>query len=286
MSEGDGSGWRYCGCGERHWGLFGAAGLLLRSPAGSVLLQLRSARSHEGGTWGLPGGARDSHESVLEAAVREATEEMGLTHDVEPIGVLVDDHGDWSYTTVVAAIATEPDPVLNWESDAARWLTDDDIDTLPLHPGLARTWPVLRGSQATVSLVVDGANVMGARPDGWWRDRPAAAGRLRDRLAAVARAGIAAADLPKWAGTLTSYFPSVVLVLEGATRALPDDDTAVCTVRAVGSGDDAVVDVVAARSRRGPTYVVTADRELRGRCLDSGGYAVGPGWLWRLCDAQ
>ena len=61
---------------------FGAAGLLLRAPrpdgTPAVLLQHRAVWSHQGGTWGLPGGARDSHETPEETAVREAQEEAGL----------------------------------------------------------------------------------------------------------------------------------------------------------------------------------------------------------------
>ena len=60
----------------------GAAGLLLRAPrpdgTPAVLLQHRAPWSHQGGTWGLPGGARDSHETAEQAAVREAHEEAGL----------------------------------------------------------------------------------------------------------------------------------------------------------------------------------------------------------------
>ena len=68
--------------GVHYWGRFGAAGLLLRAPlpdgTPAVLLQHRAVWSHQGGTWALPGGARDSHESPEETAVREAQEEAGL----------------------------------------------------------------------------------------------------------------------------------------------------------------------------------------------------------------
>src|SRR5262245_24626633 len=105
MVSGDGNGWVQCRCGLRHWGRFGAAGLaLLRtSPGPQVLLQLRAGWTHEGGRWGLVGGARDSHESVSEAALREAVEEA----DIDPGQVTVPgtrvglDHGDWSYTYVL-----------------------------------------------------------------------------------------------------------------------------------------------------------------------------------------
>nr|EIF93310.1 hypothetical protein [Streptomyces tsukubensis NRRL18488] len=57
-------------------------------------------------------------------------------------------------------------------------------------------------------LIVDGANVVGSVPDGWWRDRRAAAGRLRDRLVPYADNG-----LPGVPGPL-----EIVLVVEGAAR--------------------------------------------------------------------
>ena len=53
-------GWTTCAQGHRHWGLAGAAGLLLHRVGASgveVLLQLRVGWSHHGGTWGTPGGA-------------------------------------------------------------------------------------------------------------------------------------------------------------------------------------------------------------------------------------
>ena len=49
-----------------------------------------------------------------------------------------------------------------------------------------------------LTLIVDGANVVGSRPDGWWRDRAGAAVRLYDELAGLAErgaAGIPAAQL-------------------------------------------------------------------------------------------
>jgi hypothetical protein len=111
-------------------------------------------------------------------------------------------------------------------------------------------------------LVVDGANVMGSRPDGWWRDRAAAAGRLHDLLAT--------SDLP---------YDEVVLVLEGGARAgrPTGREGCVTTVHAAGSGDDAVVSVVQQQVREGHDVVVaTADRELRSRVSEAGGASTGP----------
>jgi 8-oxo-dGTP diphosphatase len=144
----DGNGWVTCEQGHRHWGLHGAAGLLVanRDANGQqVLLQLRAQMSHHGGTWGVPGGARDSHEGAVEAALREAAEETTL--DLEPLVVLaeqVDDHGGWSYVTVLARSPTAPlvEPLA--ESDDVAWFELDDVDDLELHPGFEISWPTLR----------------------------------------------------------------------------------------------------------------------------------------------
>ena len=72
MPSRDGNGWVRCDLGHRHWGLDGAAGMLVYVTGGPVLVQQRVSWSHHGGTWGLPGGARDSHETAVSAALREA----------------------------------------------------------------------------------------------------------------------------------------------------------------------------------------------------------------------
>ena len=70
------------------------------------VLQHRAPWTHEGGTWGLPGGARDSHEDVVTSALREAKEEADIDATfVAPVALTVDDHGGWSYTTVAAQSA-------------------------------------------------------------------------------------------------------------------------------------------------------------------------------------
>ncbi len=111
-------------------------------------------------------------------------------------------------------------------------------------------------------LIVDAANVVGSRPDRWWRDRPAAARRLNDQLLA--------ADLDH-----------VVLVVEGhARQGISPTDFGAGTVRVVhaaGSGDDAIVDLV---RRGGPGLtVVTADRELRRRVAELGAEVAGPRYV-------
>ncbi|MFE5870070.1 NTP pyrophosphohydrolase [Streptomyces roseifaciens] len=120
-----------------------------------------------------------------------------------------------------------------------------------------------------VLLVVDSANVVGSVPDGWWRDRLGAAIRLRDRIAAYAAAG---------ERTLFTGAPEVVLVVEGAARDV-GPVPGVRVEQAAGSGDDKIVEVVAARTPGRSCVVVTADRELRARVTALGAEVAGPGLL-------
>jgi hypothetical protein len=114
-------------------------------------------------------------------------------------------------------------------------------------------------------LVVDGANVVGSVPDGWWRDRAGAAIRLRDRLVRTTPAGLP--DLP---GPV-----EVVLVVEGKARDIPETP-GVRVERAPGSGDDLIVDLVEAAGDGRRVVVVTADRELRRRVTALGAEVRGP----------
>ena len=130
--------------------------------------------------------------------------------------------------------------------------------------------------------MVDVANVMGARADGWWRDRAGAALRLCRSVAELAARGVPAARMP---GGLP--LPSAwVLVLEGQARAaaasLTDVPAAVRVVTARGSGDDAIVAEAASLAAAASCLVVTADRELRRRCAAVGAGVTGPGWLIEL----
>lgn len=114
-------------------------------------------------------------------------------------------------------------------------------------------------------LVVDAANVVGSRPDGWWRDRSGAACRLHDALVAT--------DLDA---------DVTVLVLEGRARQghVVGRVGDVETVHAPGSGDDEIVRQVDSRRGAGDEVVViTADRELRERVTAAGGACLGPSWL-------
>lgn len=119
-----------------------------------------------------------------------------------------------------------------------------------------------------VVLVVDAANVVGSVPDGWWRDRAGATARLRDALVPLAAAGLPAAGLD---GRL-----DLVLVVEGKARGVEPVD-GVAVVAAAGSGDDAIVDVVADAVARGRRVVVaTADRGLIARVESLSATVIGP----------
>lgn len=153
MQSGDG--WTFCAAGHRHWGLCGAAGLLIHD-GDRVILQHRAPWTHEGGSWGIPGGARNPGETAVQAAIREAGEEAGLfTDDVEPVGLYVADHGGWSYITVVARPRRPLSPrARNAESVTVEWVPLDDVADLVLHSGFAEAWPALRTVPDRLLLVV------------------------------------------------------------------------------------------------------------------------------------
>ena len=141
----DGDGWCECALGHRHWGRYGAAGLLVVAPGPYVLLQHRAPWSHGGDTWGVPGGARAGHESVEQTARRETVEETGGDVDRLVLGAShVADHGSWRYTTFVALAPERLPVVADRESVDLRWVPVDEVEDLPLHPPFAAAWPALR----------------------------------------------------------------------------------------------------------------------------------------------
>lgn len=116
-------------------------------------------------------------------------------------------------------------------------------------------------------LVVDAANVIGSRPDGWWRDRPGAARRFVDQVRSAVEAG--------------RLEPPVTIVVEGRARSGVDPGTerGVEVVPAPAEGDDTIAALAGAKVADGAVVVVTADRGLAARVRDAGGEVVGPSWL-------
>jgi hypothetical protein len=150
--------------------------------------------------------------------------------------------------------------------------------------------------------VVDGANVIGAKADGWWRDRPGAA----QRLVTAISAWIAGSGAGGLAREPAEWPTQVVVVLEGAARAgvpagiveirqpvagdsAPPGESAYIPARpvlvvshAAGHGDDAIV--AAARDAGPRTLVVTSDRALVARVRALGSDTRGARWLWERVE--
>ncbi|MCW2648325.1 MAG: hypothetical protein QOF87_525 [Pseudonocardiales bacterium] len=111
--------------------------------------------------------------------------------------------------------------------------------------------------------IVDAANVVGSRPDGWWRDRAGAARRL---VESIARAH--------------PFDGETAVVLEGKARAgVPEGDLdGVRVIHAAASGDDRIVEIVASEAalpEARPVTVITSDRELRDRVAAHGARSLG-----------
>ncbi|WP_460773316.1 NUDIX domain-containing protein [Microbacterium sp. GXF7504] len=274
-----GDAWVVAPTGERYWGRFGAAGLLAYDPARGVLLQHRVAWSHFGGTWALPGGARHEGESAVDGALRESAEEAGVpAAAVRPVLQSVFDLGYWSYATVVAEVVAPFEPVISDpESLELAWVPVDEVDGYPLHPAFAESWRVLRPLlEVRPVVVVDAANVVGSVPDGWWRDRAGAAGRLLDRVGAWSAAGVdgEALGLPE-----RTWYPETVVVLEGQAKDAATD-APLTVVRAEGAGDDEIVAQAERAAASGaPVTVVTSDRGLAARVEAAGAAVRGTRWL-------
>jgi predicted RNA-binding protein with PIN domain len=127
------------------------------------------------------------------------------------------------------------------------------------------------------TLMVDGHNVIGARPDGWWRDRPGAARRLLARVQCLAAAPSGGDGGPT----------AVVLVLDDPVSGLPEGDHGGVTVRYArrrgrDAADDRIVEDVAALD--GPVEVVTSDRVLAARVARPGVAVIGAGTFLAQLD--
>lgn len=228
MVLGDGDGFVRCSCGRQHWGLYGAAGLLVFDPARGVLLQRRAWWTHHGHTWAMPGGAVSSAETPELAALREATEEAGVAaHAVRLVASSTVEHGSWRYTTVLAhPVGPLGESVVSDETAELRWVAPSEVDTLPLHAGFAGAWPALvRQLGRELVLVVDLAelaSLAGTTP-------------VRDLLRNVLERPVPAGHIgvPEQDGWV--WWPRVYLVnsapeWDGRHAVEPDDDVRILDV--------------------------------------------------------
>jgi hypothetical protein len=128
-------------------------------------------------------------------------------------------------------------------------------------------------------IVVDGANVVGSRPNGWWHDRAGAARRLAGQLVAALIAD--PAELATALGGVPDAAVRVHLVLEGTAARVPDLPThpQLDVVLAPADGDSTIATL--ADDLDDEVLVVTADRALRDRVRSAGAATVGPGALLR-----
>jgi predicted RNA-binding protein with PIN domain len=132
----------------------------------------------------------------------------------------------------------------------------------------------MSGLKVMSHLVVDGMNVIGSRPDGWWRDRDGAVRRLVTKLQALAREG---AD-------------AITVVLDG--RPLPDlpegvhDEVEVVYARRRGrdAADDRIVELVSELPTMVGVSVITSDRALAEQVRSLGAEVNGVGSLLRRLD--
>ena len=122
-----GDAWAVGPDGQKFWGAFGAAGLLVWHRTAGILLQHRAEWSHHGGTWGIPGGAIRQGEDAVAGALREANEEAGVPADsVTVLFTEILDLDFWSYTTVVVESSEVFEPVMgDSESEALAWISLD-----------------------------------------------------------------------------------------------------------------------------------------------------------------
>lgn len=128
-------------------------------------------------------------------------------------------------------------------------------------------------------VIVDAMNVIGSRPDGWWRDRAGAQRRLHRRLADLVAVAAQGRD--------TGDAVAVVMVLEGepleglAEGCHEGVDVRWARRRGRDAADDRIVEEVARLVPGCQVTVVTADRLLRERVRALGARTVGASGLER-----
>ena len=117
------------------------AGALVRDAAGRLLLVLR-AHPPAAGTWSLPGGRIEPGESAEAACVREVAEETGLAVAVVRHVGQVERPAPGGDTYVIDDYACRMTGGFlrpGDDADDARFVSDEELDRLPLAPLLRET---------------------------------------------------------------------------------------------------------------------------------------------------
>lgn len=130
-----------------------------------------------------------------------------------------------------------------------------------------------RGALLSVRWLVDGMNVVGSRPDGWWRDRDGAVRALCGQLAAFAERG----------------GESVTVVFDGRPVELPEEaagriEVAFAERAGPNAADDEIVQRVEVADQPGGMRVVTSDAQLAERVRAAGAAVEGAGAFRRRLD--
>jgi 8-oxo-dGTP pyrophosphatase MutT (NUDIX family) len=143
MSRGEGGELSYDAEGRLRWGRRAAGILIQRTDTKAFLLVLRSAEVMDPGILGIPGGRIEPGEQEEEAALGEATEELGSIPPIKFVNRDVYTSGDFSFVTFLALMngkkAARWKPTLNWENDAWIWAKQDELHEIAeVHPNVRR----------------------------------------------------------------------------------------------------------------------------------------------------
>jgi ADP-ribose pyrophosphatase YjhB (NUDIX family) len=90
------------------------------------------------GLWSVPGGKLEANETLAQAVAREVREETGLVVEVGPLACVVERMGDDYHFVILDYLARQIGAALAPASDVrdARWVTDDELASLPYTEGL------------------------------------------------------------------------------------------------------------------------------------------------------
>jgi hypothetical protein len=118
--------------------------------------------------------------------------------------------------------------------------------------------------------IVDGMNLIGSRPDGWWRDRPAA---MRELVGELERFADETGD------PMTVVFDGGPFELGSAAV-----DVRFASRRGPNAADDDIAALTEGDAEPAELSVVSSDAELARRVRDAGGSVMGAGEVRRRLD--